>query len=81
MKDITERLKDIVIEIASIDSLEKKDSLKSKGVSSLKLLLILNEVEKAFNIQIPDEELIMSNFDSLETIGKLILNIHQGSLK
>lgn len=81
MKDITERLKDIVIEVASIDSLEKKDSLKSKGVSSLKLLLILNEVEKAFNIQIPDEELIMSNFDSLETIGKLILNIHQGSLK
>lgn len=80
MNDVVDKLRDIVMEIVTIDNLEYESSLKSKGVSSLQLLLILNSIEENFAIQIPDDELIMSNFDSLKTISELIEKLEMRSI-
>lgn len=75
MEEIIAKLKTIIESISEVDDLKDQDLLKDKGISSLKLLLILNEIEKTFNLEIPDDELIMTNFDSMASIAKLIRKI------
>lgn len=48
------------------------DSLFEKGIDSMNMLFILNEIENTLNVEIPDDELLISNFESIEKIVQLV---------
>ena len=67
----------IIEKVTGITSINPAESLKSSGISSLNLLMILDAIEEKLQIRIPDEELIMSNFETINCINRLIEKIQQ----
>lgn len=53
------------------------DSLINLGISSLKMVLILGQIENMFDIDIPQEVLVPENFVDLATIAKTIQRIQE----
>lgn len=72
---ILKEVKKIVCENLKIEEINPKESLYKKGIDSMNMLFVLNEIENCFNIKIPDEELLMSNFETIEQICKLIVSL------
>lgn len=44
-------------------------------IDSFDVVNIVSELEESFNVEIPPEEIIPENFDSIEHITKLIANL------
>lgn len=56
-----------------IDSSDESDiSLENYIQDSIHFIMFVVEIEKQFNIEIPDEYLIFSNFDSINKICDLL---------
>lgn len=72
---ILKEVKKIVCENLKIEEINPKESLYQKGIDSMNMLFVLNEIENCFNIKIPDEELLMSNFETIEQICKLVVSL------
>ncbi len=61
------------LEIAGIESFEDADSFLDQGiVDSTGILLMMEFIEKEFNIRIEDEEVIPENLDSLLNLSAFI---------
>ena len=68
MREIIE----IICETLNADKIDPQESLYDRGVDSMNMLFILNNVENHFNIKIPDDELLISNFETAENICNLV---------
>ncbi|MBS5842955.1 MAG: acyl carrier protein [Clostridiales bacterium] len=75
MDEITEKIIIIVGENTEEKSIDIDASLFNMGIDSMNLLHIVNEIENCFSIRIPDEELLLSNFETIEQIGNLVKRI------
>jgi len=75
MDSILKEIKKIVCENLNIEEIGPKESLYQKGIDSMNMLFVLNEIENCFSIKIPDEELLMSNFETIEQICNLIASL------
>ena len=75
MDVITERIEKIVCEYTGKKSIDTNVSLFNMGIDSMNLLYIVNEIEICFSIKIPDEELLLSNFETLEKVSNLVKKI------
>jgi acyl carrier protein len=75
--DIEKTIKEFIIsEIMHekrISSLKNDEPLLEKGIiDSVGLLHLLTFIEERFNVQIPDEEVIPENFETLNKIASFI---------
>lgn len=75
MDSILKEIKKIVCENLNIEEIDPKESLYKKGIDSMNMLFVLNEIENCFSIKIPDEELLMSNFETIEHICNLVASL------
>ena len=66
---IMEILKDIKPEV---EFEGRTDFISGKLLKSLDLMTLLTELEDAFDVEIPVEDVVPENFESVETIIKLI---------
>jgi len=70
MADIRTQVIEIIVDKIGVDEIEVKDNASftnDLGVDSLDVMEILLEVEKTFNIKIPDEDA-----EKLGTVGSVI---------
>lgn len=74
MSQIDEIVK-IIKMVTKSEAIEVNDNLKEKGVTSLNLMTILANIESVFDIEIPDEELVLSNFETVAAIDKLVTKL------
>lgn len=72
MDAIKENVKKILFKYIKNTDIKDEESLFENGIDSLTILLLLHEIETDFEIEIPDDELRISNFESLERIVKFI---------
>ena len=79
----TETIKQEVIELISelfkdkgfdIDILEYVDLIDDLGMDSITFISIVVEVETHFNIEVPDDMLLMDNFKKVDNIVNIIMN-------
>ena len=79
----TERIKQEVIELISelfkdkgfdIDILEYVDLIDDLGMDSLTFISIVVEVEAHFNIEVPDDLLLLENFKCVDDIISIVEN-------
>ena len=54
------------------EDLEKDASLEKYGLDSLSAIELVVSLEKIFNINIDDEDLLMENLNTLDNLKKLI---------
>jgi acyl carrier protein len=53
--------------------LDENDDLIGSGIlDSLGILQIVTFIEKSFNIQVPDEDVVFENFQSLKTLVRYL---------
>lgn len=55
------------------------DSLFETGIDSMNMLFVLNEIENELDVEIPDDELLLSNFENIEAIAELIYKLKGSS--
>lgn len=79
----TETIKQEVIELISelfkdngfdIDILEYVDLIDDLGMDSITFISIVVEIEAHFNIEVPDDMLLMDNFKKVDNIVNIIMN-------
>lgn len=57
------------------------DSLLHNGVDSMNMLYILNEIEIRLDVKIPDNELVISNFETISQINDLVCYLKGKNMK
>lgn len=72
MDFILKEVKKIVCKNLNIEEIDSRESLYQKGIDSMNMLFVLNEIENLFEIKIPDEELLISNFETIEKMCILV---------
>jgi len=55
--DLKEKLRAIVAEVAEIDEVPDAAPFKDLGIDSMMAIEIISEVERAYGIKVPEEEL------------------------
>ena len=79
----TEIIKQEVIELISelfkdkgfdIDILEYVDLIDDLGMDSITFITIVVEIEAHFDIEVPDEMLVLENFKSVDNIVSIVEN-------
>jgi acyl carrier protein len=56
-------------------SVDTEDKLVDLGIDSLRLVELIIELEDAFDIVIPDEEMLASNFSTVGAVSALVARI------
>lgn len=75
-KDTELKIKKIISEVAEIDEMEvnnEDDLVDDLGVDSMMAIEILTELEKIFEVSIPDEE--VRKFTNINAICSIVNNI------
>ena len=68
-----ELLKNIVEEINEFDEFDEETDLLRDGIlDSLSLVIFEERVEKTLNIEIPEKEVTLENFHSINTIAEML---------
>lgn len=75
VKEIIERLATIITEAEISDLTEDRLLSDFASVDSLQILETLVWVEDTFGVSIPDEELIVTNFNSIGKMADYVLSI------
>jgi acyl carrier protein len=55
--DLREKLREIIIEVAEIDEVPDDIPFKDLGIDSMMAIEVINEVERLYQIKVPEEEL------------------------
>ena len=75
-EDVIEVIKHIIKNSCGINNVGNTESLfNKKGIDSITMLYIINEVENKYNIRIPDDELLISNFETINQIASLVCRL------
>ncbi len=72
---IKETIRTIVSKNLNGMNIADHDSLFETGIDSMNMLFVLNEIENALDVEIPDDELLISNFENIEKISELIYEL------
>ena len=80
MGDYIVVIQEIVSECLDNKSIGITESLLANGVDSMNMLFILNEIETRLNIKIPDDELVIGNFETISQINKLVYHLKGGTM-
>ena len=75
VKEIIERLATIITEAEISDLTEDRLLIDFASIDSLQILETLVWVEDTFDVSIPDEELIVANFNSIGKMADYVLSI------
>lgn len=68
-----ELLKNIIEEINEFDEFDEETDLLGDGIlDSLSLVIFEERVEKTLNIEIPENEVTVENFHSINTIAEML---------
>lgn len=78
MKIMEQDIKKIIAIFLKVDNIDSHESLFQQGVDSLNMLQILTEIESVYKIKIPYEELLISNFETVGQICKLVEKLKEG---
>lgn len=73
-----QNIKKIIAIFLKVDDIDSRESLFQQGVDSLNMLQILTEIENVYKIKIPYEELLISNFETVGQICKLVEKLKDG---
>lgn len=69
--DLREKLREIVAEVAELDDIPDSEPFKELGIDSMMAIEIIAEVERAYRIKVPEEELQrVTDLDSMVTLIK-----------
>lgn len=73
MKEIDKQLELIFNELIPYKEIKKNINLfESEILDSLSVMVLINEIEDIYDIEIKQEDIIKSNFESIDKISKLI---------
>lgn len=78
MQKVERDIKKIICDILKNKNINWEESLYQNGVDSMNMLFIITEVENHFDITIPYEDLLISNFETLGQICRLVVKIREG---
>lgn len=78
MQKVERDIKKIICDILKNKNINWEESLYQNGVDSMNMLFIITEVENHFDITIPYEDLLISNFETLGQICRLVVKIRKG---
>lgn len=68
-----ELLKNIIEEINEFDEFDEETDLLGDGIlDSLSLMIFIEKVEKALSIEIPEKEVTLENFYSINSIVEML---------
>lgn len=56
-EDLKEKLREIVAEVAELDEVPDDEPFKDLGIDSMMAIEIIAEVERAYQLKVPEEEL------------------------
>lgn len=62
---------DIFIDDACVDDIDVRNYISS----SIQFISLIVEIEKEFNIEIPDEMFVLDNFSSLNVLSDIIFDL------
>lgn len=71
------QIQEIVSECLEQKKIGVMDSLLQNGADSMNMLYILNQIEARFDIKIPDDELMISNFETIYQINTLVCRLKE----
>ena len=70
MRDI---LKKVIEEINPFDDFEEDTNLLDEGIlDSLTLMIFIERIEEIFEVEIPEEEVVLENFATIKTVEQLV---------
>jgi acyl carrier protein len=69
-EDLREKLREIVIEVAEVDECPDATPFKDLGIDSMMAIEIVAEVERAYKLKVPEEEL--KQIVDLNSVVKLV---------
>ena len=79
---LTDRILELVSELRPLqfqqNPIGADDDLRSAGLNSLATVKLMMNVEEAFDIAIPNEELHPDNFRSVSAVAKLVSRLNSG---
>jgi acyl carrier protein len=75
MEHIKEKLCKIIFSITNLDNLEPSDRLSEKGITSINIMTMLGNIENEFGLEIPEQYLTTSNFESVNSISDMIVEL------
>mgnify|MGYP001083135830 CR=1 FL=1 len=70
-KDIRDILSSIMKDI-NFETLSATQSLKSIGMNSITFIMVVLEIEKRFSIEVPAENLIMDDSDTIVALARIV---------
>lgn len=81
MKEVTkEEILDIInnaIEGAAIDLEQLDDDLSEMGMDSIKFIQIIVEIEEAFECEIPDSKLLITELNTVKKIFDVLQELYE----
>ena len=78
MKMFTAEIYEIVCKYVKKKEVAIDENLFEIGIDSMNLLFMVNDIETLFSITIPDDELLISNFETIRQICCLVKKIKEG---
>lgn len=77
--NINQKIKDFILNAIQIPDLRNDDNLFETGVvNSLFAVQLLTFLEKSFNIQVSPEDLLMENFQSVDSATSFVMQKQSG---
>ena len=75
-KEVNNQVLTIVQSIKNDKSIQEDSHLIHEGIlSSLEILNLIGELESAFSVKIPIEEILPDNFDQVSSLGSMIARL------
>lgn len=74
MENKIEKIVEIIRELNPYDDFDENTNLIEEGIiDSLRLVILMGELEEVFEIKIPESEIKPENFETLTAISELIV--------
>lgn len=75
IEEIKEKIKSLILEVLEVDVEDEDLLLEEEILDSISILYIVTELEDAYKLQIPLDDVTEKNFKNVESIANLILSI------
>jgi len=79
MKEFEERFLERIREVSGNEDITMDLRFDETNIESLQFIELIIDMEKTFNVKIPDEKLDISEFDSLAQLAELVHKLMQES--
>ena len=79
MKEFAERFLARIRELTGREDINLDTRLDETNIESLQFIELMIDMEKTFNVKIPDEKLDISEFESLAQLAELVYELMQKS--